>query len=277
MDKETLSKYGWVVIVIIVLVILMSFAAPFGQYFYDSTMKMVETLKNSTNIEQLFESNGSVAEVVTSYSTKEIETNQHLYAVGATKPEYVVMAFNEDFTKATVTKNGEDSDGIMMDFFTDDKYDGFSNVIYYSAIYQESNSGFNVEDDGGDLYYLDNILMDEDVETLIPATYHYKTLLEVDISPGVTSVGNGMFWCCYNLEKLSIADTVTEIGHQAFDGNNLKKLNLPDAIKTIGHAAFAYSLNRADPVKICCLSNHLVLSLYKHSLTEEYLWMPNKS
>lgn len=241
MDKETLSKYGWVVIVIIVLVLLIGFTSPFGQYFYDSTMAMVESLKSATNIEQLFESNGGAAEVITNYTTAEIEANEHLYAIGATQSEYVVMAFNEDYTKVTVTKNGEDSDGVMKDFFTDDKYDGFSNVIYYSAIYQESNSGFNVEDDGGDLYYLDNILMDEDAETLIPATYHYKTLLEVDISPGVTSVGNGMFWCCYNLEKLSIADTVIEIGHQAFDGNNLKELNLPNTVRTIGHAAFAYS------------------------------------
>ena len=120
MDKETLSKYGWVVIVIIVLVILMSFAAPFGQYFYDSTMAMVESLKSATNIEQLFTpnggENGGTQEVVTNYTSAQIEADEHLYAIGKTQPEYVVAEFNDDYTEVVITKNGDESDGLMMDW-----------------------------------------------------------------------------------------------------------------------------------------------------------------
>lgn len=36
MDKETLSKYGWVVIVIIIIVLLLGFAAPLGNFVADS-------------------------------------------------------------------------------------------------------------------------------------------------------------------------------------------------------------------------------------------------
>lgn len=36
MDKETLSNYGWVVICIIVLVIMIALATPFGEFVRDA-------------------------------------------------------------------------------------------------------------------------------------------------------------------------------------------------------------------------------------------------
>lgn len=41
MDKETLSNYGWVVICVIVLAIMIALATPFGQYIRDGVKQLV--------------------------------------------------------------------------------------------------------------------------------------------------------------------------------------------------------------------------------------------
>lgn len=43
MDKETLSNYGWVVICIIVLVIMIALATPFGNYIKDAVKAATES------------------------------------------------------------------------------------------------------------------------------------------------------------------------------------------------------------------------------------------
>lgn len=50
MDKETISKYGWVVVVIIILVILMGFSSSFGLFVADS----VEATWNSLSVSKPF-------------------------------------------------------------------------------------------------------------------------------------------------------------------------------------------------------------------------------
>ena len=42
MDKETLSNYGWVVICVLVLVVMIALATPFGKY-------IAEAVKNTTS------------------------------------------------------------------------------------------------------------------------------------------------------------------------------------------------------------------------------------
>ena len=41
MDKETLSNYGWVVICVIVLAIMIALATPFGEYIRDGVKALV--------------------------------------------------------------------------------------------------------------------------------------------------------------------------------------------------------------------------------------------
>ena len=193
MDKETLSKYGWVVMVIIILVILMSFAAPFGNYFYDSTMKMVETLNNATNIEQLFggaggESGGNtddgtgeqpdVPEVVTDYTVEQINADATMFMIGATKPEYVVANFNNAFTEVVITKNGDDSDGLMMDWTA-------STALAQQAVY-------------------------------------LKTAI---VQKGVASLGTYTFYNCKQLNSITVFDSLVSVGESAlFNISNNSKV-----------------------------------------------------
>lgn len=43
MDKETLSNYGWVIICIIVIVIMIALATPFGEYIRDAVKAATES------------------------------------------------------------------------------------------------------------------------------------------------------------------------------------------------------------------------------------------
>lgn len=49
MDKDTLSQYGWVLISIIVIVILITLATPFGNFVSESIMSSTKAFKNITD------------------------------------------------------------------------------------------------------------------------------------------------------------------------------------------------------------------------------------
>ena len=46
MDKETLSNYGWVVICVIVLAIMIALATPFGEYIRDGVAQIVNSFNS---------------------------------------------------------------------------------------------------------------------------------------------------------------------------------------------------------------------------------------
>lgn len=49
MDKETLSNYGWVVICVLVLVVMIALATPFGRYIADAVKSTTESLFSATH------------------------------------------------------------------------------------------------------------------------------------------------------------------------------------------------------------------------------------
>lgn len=70
MDKETLSNYGWVVICVLVLVVMIALATPFGRYIADAVKGTTQALFQSTQnrLNQGLETAGAgvtVADVVT--------------------------------------------------------------------------------------------------------------------------------------------------------------------------------------------------------------------
>ena len=54
MDKETLSNYGWVVICVLVLVVMIALATHFGKYIAEAvkntTKSLFDVTKNALNI-----------------------------------------------------------------------------------------------------------------------------------------------------------------------------------------------------------------------------------
>ena len=57
----------------------------------------------------------------------------------------------------------------------------------------------------------------------------------------VISVGTRTFWCCNNMKEITIPDSVTSIGDEAFAFNNVKEVTIPGSVTSIGDDAFATS------------------------------------
>lgn len=64
-------------------------------------------------------------------------------------------------------------------------------------------------------------------------------VITVNIGPGITSVGNGIFVACHNLTSVNIPNSVTKIGHGAFfECSELSSIVIPRNVESIGSEAF---------------------------------------
>ena len=65
------------------------------------------------------------------------------------------------------------------------------------------------------------------------------SLTSVTIPDSVTSIGNNAFYFC-GLTSMTIPDSVTSIGNNAFEGcSRLTSVTIPDSVTSIGNNAFA--------------------------------------
>ncbi len=75
----------------------------------------------------------------------------------------------------------------------------------------------------------------------VPWCYNSSSIKTVTIADNVTTIGDGTFKSCYNLESVVIADSVTTIGEYAFYGcDSLASVTIPNSVTTIGDGAFFY-------------------------------------
>ena len=66
--------------------------------------------------------------------------------------------------------------------------------------------------------------------------YYIKTIV---INNGVTSIGDYVFYYCYNLTSITIPDSVTSIGDSSFrECEKLTSIIIPDSVTDIGTSAF---------------------------------------
>ena len=199
------------------------------------------------------------------YTADEIAADEHLYAIGKNKAEWVVAKFNDDYSSVTVLANGEDSDGIMKDYQTLHPY--------YDANATDSGldiSGkFKLKEQG-----MQNTDFLNNIGEASPMAKHGMTLKTAIIKSGVKNIGAGAFMLydyseavnwdenhqktlrdkyshedgTMGLRHISIADTVEKIGDCAFLNNTGLRCNkysttptsivIPSSVKTIGKLAF---------------------------------------
>lgn len=197
------------------------------------------------------------------YTSEEIAADEHLYAIGKTKAEYVVAKFNDDYSSVTIFSNGDDSDGIMKD-------------------YQKINQYYNATGKSGtDLSKKFEYVENDNIGEASPMAKHGLTLNTAIIKPGVKNIGAGAFIVCdiednrvwsnnysseaseyrealitkyahedgtMGLRHISITETVEEIGDCAFlfntglrfnkNSTNATALVIPGSVKSIGKLAF---------------------------------------
>lgn len=203
-----------------------------------------------------------VAEKV--YTIDEINADTHLYAIGKTKPEYVVAQFNEDYSEVTIFKNGDESDGIMMHWnnpvspFTENGStlkaatieDGVVNINHNAflrcTVLTDVSIPDSVTDIGNNAFFrcdsLQNIIVPGSVTRIGNYAFsNCKALTDIAISEGTISIGDEAFKDCDSLTDVTIPHSVTSIGKSAFYScDALTTVNIMDSATDIGNEAFAY-------------------------------------
>lgn len=105
MDDSTVTEYGWVVVVVLVIIAALIFVPQLNNIIEDTAKEKIE------------EPVSDRGETLTSYTQKDIEdSNGRLVAIGKTDPLDVVAKFTHDYQSVIITKNGADSDGIIGSF-----------------------------------------------------------------------------------------------------------------------------------------------------------------
>ena len=105
MDDNTITEYGWIVIVILVILAALVFVPQLNNIIEDTTKEKIE------------EPVADSGETLTSYTQKDIEdSNGILVAIGKNKPLDVVARFTHDYQSVIITKNGEASSGVVGSF-----------------------------------------------------------------------------------------------------------------------------------------------------------------
>lgn len=203
MDKNTLSEYGWAIIIIIVLIILFGLSSPYSEYIFNTNNQLNKSLSDTADTiftnDNFHRDDYLDVKYTTNYTAEEIDSNQLLYPIGRNNPYYVVLEFNEDYTEATITKNGKNSDGYMRSW----NYNT-TNEIDYS-----------------------------------PMRQHADTLRFVSINNEVKNVGDSAFLKCLNVESVNFGKDIEKIGYASFMScRKLISVDLPEAVLELGPLAF---------------------------------------
>ena len=65
-----------------------------------------------------------------------------------------------------------------------------------------------------------------------------KSIVEVYMGPGVTSIGNGAFYECSALTTVRLSDTLTELGSKAFSSSGITEIAIPGSITHLPERVF---------------------------------------
>ena len=187
----------------------------------------------------------SVEPEETNYTSEEIESSEYLYAIGDTKPEYVVAKFNNDYTEVVITKNGEESDGIIQVFAPwtisspmSDRKDTLQKAIVKNGII---DLGYGSA--GGGTFYnctnLKSIILPNGLMYIRQACFDgCKSLTNISLPDSVISIDNA-FWDCSGLTSITIPEAVTSIHRNVFyNCSSLTSVTIPESVTSIEQYAF---------------------------------------
>ena len=242
MDKNTLSNYGWVVIVVIVLALMITLASPFGNYVADGASNILEGFSDSANIAV---DAGTDEEIgsgdVTYYTVEQIDADDHLFGVGSgsgeSKTNHVVAKFNADYSEVVITKNGDESLGLLARGTTDEPnayLKGVTSLVIKPGIVNIPATVFNGSTT------LKAVSIPNTVTKIYDnAFYECSALESVDIPGSVKSIGNSAFQKCTTLSSVTLNNGLETIGDKVFQNCKvLTSIDIPDSVTSLGNWVF---------------------------------------
>ena len=250
MDKETLSNYGWVVIAVLVLSIMIALATPFGTYISDgvksTTAGLFKAEQNALNTaldgadvtisDQEFDGVPTLNGTITNNKTH-----------GATFSKQIGNNCDDKYDEEGLCSYGYHGCLVNIDLVTltweelqlpenGDKY-GYNE----SAIDDASIGDAAFECCEG----LESITIPSSVTSIgIYAFFECYCLTSITIPDGITSIGDYAFGCCSSLTSITIPDSVTSMGDYAFMFcSGLTDIIIPGSVTNIGYCTFDYCNN----------------------------------
>ena len=292
MDKETLSNYGWIVICVLVLAVMIALATPFGTFVSDAVKGTTQGLFDTN--QKALNSTGLITMDDQSFGLKSYAMLNAPETV--TKADQAVFRSEADidkFVEVRVDSNVVDeanytvTEGSTIITFTPEYTKTLENGNHTIEIV--SNDGmaeceFSVDipkivgsatfDDGVTLnwdelkagkdadkyYYNASAISDTSIGA---GAFSGSSLTSITIPDSVTSIGNGAFDTT-SFPSITIPDSVTSIGESAFSNSSLENITIPDSVTSIGENAFYNSSLKSItiPDSVTSIEKHTFYSCY---------------
>lgn len=190
MDKNTLSNYGWIVIAVLVLSVMIALATPFGKYIENgvrsTTTGLFDTSEKALNVVGMSAGDGSFEDGYQGVGSGELN-----------EPETYLISFRGVLFDAN-DWIWDTSDETITTTYTLDEIKALNPHVNYAL----SN------DSVGDYAFWMNC-----------------NIKGVIVPNGVTSIGRSAFGCTECLEFVTLPASITSIGQQAFQQSNITNIN----------------------------------------------------
>ena len=239
--KKIFEEYGGVITVAMAIVALICVVALLvggpnggwiGNAFKGITDKFLE--KTSTAMDAV-----SVAEGEHVYTLEEIDADDHLYGIGATKAAYVVAKFNDDYTEVTIFANGPESDGKIKNYTGKD-----TPLFAHADTLKKANITKGVTTLGDNTFWNCTFLSEVNIPNTVTAIglgcfNRCQALTSVVIPDSVTTIVRKAFNECTGLTSVTLSKNITELPEFAFyAANQITTITIPEGVTSIGAYAF---------------------------------------
>lgn len=172
------------------------------------------------------------------YTLDEINADNHLYAIGQTKSEYVIAEFNDDFSAVSVRKNGDTSDGIVTVYNDGNLWCDYSPMYLHRSTLKKATVESGVKNVSTGLFYkcaqLSDVNLSESITSIEQSAFNGCTALKtIRIPPKVKTIGDFAFRLC-PLSQIELPNGITRIGAYAFQSTALTEVYIPESVTCIG-------------------------------------------